>query len=142
MYRPLAALALAVIAAAPVLAREAPTRRTGAFLNPYPAYERKMPDSFYSRAYRLTPADYYRFRAAGLSRDEVFMIANAASLTGIEPGYFAQMIFRGFYARAISTEFGLTRRDITRVDPEWKTPEWAEAVGESVYTRNRLNVWF
>jgi hypothetical protein len=140
MVRSLTVLALAVAAAAPAFAQ--PPAAVADLQNPYPLYERRLSPGFYSRAYRLTPADYHRFRAMGLSREEVFMIANAAAHTGIDPSYFAHSVFRGRYARWISTEFGVTRRQLTRVLPEWRTPEWAAATGDSPYTRSRLRVWF
>jgi len=108
----------------------------------YPAYERPLPDRFYRSGYRLTPRDYHKFRVAGYTRDEVYLIANAASATGIEPGYFANAISRGLYARQISLEFGISPNKLTHVKPEWRTPEWAAAVNEPTMTRERLNVWW
>jgi hypothetical protein len=108
----------------------------------YPAYERKLPDRFYRSGYRLTPRDFHRFRAAGYTRDEVYLIANAARATGLDPNYFAQAISRGLYARQISLEFGITPNRLTYVHPEWRTPEWAAATGEPAMDRERLDVWW
>jgi hypothetical protein len=108
----------------------------------YPSYEMKMGKAFYNNANRLTPRDFHRLRTAGYTTDEVYMIANAAHETGLDTNYFAQAITRGMYARQISLEFGINPSRLTRVRPEWRTQEWASAVNEPVYTRERLNVWW
>ena len=108
----------------------------------YPSYERKLSDRFYRDGYRLTPRDYHRFRVAGYTPREVYMIANAARVTGIDPGVFANAISRGMYARQISLEYGITPNKLTMVLPEWRTPEWAAAVNEPAYDRDRLDVWW
>jgi len=101
----------------------------------YPAYERGLPDRHYRSGYRLTPRDYHRLRTAGYTRDEVYLIANAASATGLDTSVFSQAISRGMYARQISLEFGITPNRLTRVNPEWRTPEWAAAVNEPAIDR-------
>lgn len=108
----------------------------------YPAYERKLPDRFYNTGYRLTPRDYYKYRAAGYTPNEVYMIANAARVTGLDPGVFAQAISRGMYARQISLDFGISPTRLTHVLPEWRTAEWAAAIGEPALDRERLDVWW
>lgn len=110
--------------------------------NIYPAYERGLPDRFYRSGYRLTPRDYHRLRAAGYTRDEVYMIANASSATGLDTSVFSNAITRGMYARQISLEFGISPNKLTHVKPEWRTPEWAAAVNEPAMDRERLNVWW
>ena len=108
----------------------------------YAAYERGMPERAYDAAYRLTPGEYHRLRSQGFSRDEVFMIANASRVTGFEPRVFADAIYRGLYARGIANEWGVDPNDLTYVAPEWRTQAWADATHESVYTRDKLNVWW
>ncbi|MCC2668470.1 MAG: hypothetical protein K0Q72_941 [Armatimonadetes bacterium] len=147
MIRPLSLLAVAACLAAPVLAADkaAPSGMMGMNQHGpmvYGMHERKLPDAFYKAGYRLTPRDYAKYRAAGYSRDEVFLIANAARATGIDPGHFAQMITNGNYARQISLEHGISPNKLTHVMPEWRTREWAAAVNEPTYERERLNVWW
>jgi hypothetical protein len=109
-------------------------------ISPYGVHERKLPDAFYRNTYRLTPRDYKRFRAAGFSQDEVYMIANAANATGLDPQHFMDAIYRGQYARGISIHFGISPNRLTRVRPEWRTPEWVAATGEPAITEERLDV--
>lgn len=108
----------------------------------YPAYERGLPDRYYRSGYRLTPRDYHKLRAAGYTRDEVYLIANAASATGLDISVFSNAISRGMYARQLSLEYGITPNMLTRVAPEWRTPEWSAAVNEPAMDRERLNVWW
>jgi len=164
MIRALSALALAAVLCSPVFAQQgnqsgqgnrggqgnrsgqgAMSGRSGGMMAPgmtYPAYERRLPNRFYRDRIRLTPGDFYRLRAQGFSRDEVFMIANASRETGLEYRIFADAVYRGMYARDIAYEYGISPRQLTWVNPEWKTAEWAAATGESVYTRDKLNVWY
>lgn len=111
-------------------------------VNVYPGFERRQGARFYRAGYRLTPREYYRLRVAGYTPSEVYMIANAADVTGLDPNVFAQAISRGMYARQISLEFGITPNRLTRVRPEWRTPEWAAAIDEPAFNRDRLDVWW
>jgi hypothetical protein len=45
-------------------------------------------------------------------------------------------------ARQISLEFGINPTRLTRVRPEWRTQEWASAINEPVYTKERLSIWW
>lgn len=107
----------------------------------YPAYERKLPDRFFAEGYRLTPAEYHRLRSQGFSQEEVFLIANAARATGLDPRVFADAIYRGLYARRISIEYNIEPERLTMVLPEWRSREWAEATGEP-FNKDRLDVWW
>ena len=111
-------------------------------ISPYGVHERKLPDAFYRNAYRLTPREYRRLRAAGFSQDEVYMIANAANATGLDTQYFMDAIYRGQYARRISVQFGISPNRLSRVRPEWRTPEWAAATGEPAITRETLDLFY
>jgi hypothetical protein len=163
MFRVLTVLVVAACAASPVLAQggqagrdmnrrrvteeriDVTTRTTTrgrTTISPYPLFERSLPNRYYRPYYRLTPREYRRLRAQGFTRDEVFMIHNASRATALEPRVFADAIYRGMYSREISLEFGIEPRRLTRVDPEWRTDAWAEAVREPVYTGERLNVWW
>jgi len=107
----------------------------------YGAHELPLPDSWYrENRYRLTPREYYRLRAQGFTRDEVFMIANAARRTGLDTRVFADAIYRGMYGRQFVTEWGIAPSELTKVDPEWRTQEWADAVKEDRYDGERLRI--
>jgi hypothetical protein len=109
---------------------------------PYPYYHMPLPDSFYAEGYYLTPRDYKRFRRMGFSRDEAYMIANAARATGLDPLTFSNAIYQGMYAREIAYEYNIHPNLLTRVHEEWRTPTWASAVGEPVYTKDKLDVFW
>ena len=158
MFRVLTALAVSVFVTAPAFAQGTTTerrrdvtvteeridviRRGRTNISPYPLFERSLPSRYYQPYYWLTPREYRRLRKQGFTREEVFMIHNASRATGLEPRTFADAIYRGLYARQIALEYDISARQLTRVDPEWRTEAWAEAVGESVYTGERLNVWW
>lgn len=161
MYRALTALAVLAVAAAPAFAKDHDDKKSAEKvagrrmdsdrmrrndphmgLQAYPIYERRMGKRFYRESYRLTPREYRRWRAGGFTDDEVYMIANAANETALDPSIFANAIYRGDYARQLSATYGIDPRRLTRVLPEWKTPEWAEATGEPAMTKDRLNVWW
>lgn len=108
----------------------------------YPGFEMRMGKQFYNSGYRLTPRDYYRLRVAGYTPEEVYLIANASHVTGLDTSVFAQAISRGMTARQISLEFGITPNRLTRVRPEWRTQEWAAAINEPVYDKERLGIWW
>jgi hypothetical protein len=108
----------------------------------YGAHEVQQPGAFFAEGYRLTPAEYRRLRAQGFTRAEVFMIANASRRSGLPPEVFANAIYRGLYARGIANTYGIDPFELTRVLPEWKTEAWARAVGEDVYTQDKLDVWW
>jgi hypothetical protein len=59
----------------------------------------------------------------------------------MDPSHFSNAIYRGMYAREISLEWGIHPSRLTRVLPEWRSREWAEATGDPVFTRNRLRVY-
>jgi len=111
-------------------------------LNPYPAYERPLGQNFWRTGMDLTPRTYLKYRAMGFSQEEVFLIANASRATGLEPYVFGDALNRGLYARQISLEYGITPRLLTDVRAEWRTAEWAAAVGEPVYRKRKLGVFF
>lgn len=111
-------------------------------LSPYPLYERGMGRRFWQQGYVLTPLGYKRLRRAGFTSDEAYMIANAANATGLDPSYFQQAIYNGFYTRRIAYEYGIDPYELRRVRDEWKTQAWADAVGEPAVTKDRLNVLY
>jgi len=108
----------------------------------YPLYERKLPDSFFKDGYTLTPQAYSRWRAAGLTRDQAYMVANASRVTGIDPGHFINRIYQGATPQSLGIQFGITPSELTKVNPEWRSPMWAAAVDEPMFTREKLDMWW
>jgi hypothetical protein len=143
MLRAFLVLTAAVFVAAPALAGgDHHDRMMGEVVGPYGAMERPLPSRAYRELYRLTPREYRRLRAEGFRPQEVYMIANAATITGLDPSYFENAIYRGMYSRQIAYDFGLTPHELTRVRAEWKTPEWAAAIGEPALNKDRLDMWW
>jgi hypothetical protein len=158
--RALGTLVLAVCLAAPVLAQQSNTQRSDTMMmqqgtvirdqhggvrggiSPIPVYERGLPNAFYREQYRLTPREYTRLRAQGFSPKEVYMIANASRVTGLPTRTFADAIYRGLYARQISIEYGIDPYQLTRVNPEWQTREWATMTGAPPIRGEKLDVWW
>jgi len=111
-------------------------------LGPYGWHERPFKADVYYDRYRLTPREYHRLRMMGFTQDEAFLIGNAQRATGLPTRVFEDAIYRGLYARQMSNEFGILSTDLTYVWPEWRTPEWAAATHESVYNKEKLDVWY
>jgi len=107
-----------------------------------PAIHSRYPAEVYYDRYRLTPREYHRLRMMGFTQDEAFLIGNASRATGLPTRVFEDAIYRGLYAREMSTEFGIQPDALTTVQPEWRTREWAAATRESVYDREKLDVWY
>ena len=82
----------------------------------------------WSRSYRLTPLDQKRFHAMGLTDKEIYVVANTAHQTAMDPDAIVQMIFRGATATTIAEQFNLDPTQLTTPRPEWTTPEWEQAV--------------
>ena len=83
----------------------------------------------WSRAYTLTPLEYKRLRAIGLTEKEVFLTAQTAHLSGRQhPDEVVMAIQRGESAQMIANRWGLPLSDITDMRPEWKTESWKQAV--------------
>lgn len=111
-------------------------------ITPYPLHEQILPRWFYREGYRLTPREYHRWRSAGFRPREVYMIANAARVTALDPSVFANAMYRGYDARKISLEYQVSREQLTRVLPEWRTAAWAAATREEPVRDETLNVWW
>jgi hypothetical protein len=152
MNRAVIMFAMAACLVSPVFAQDraaapaasAPeTRRT--LLPFYPAYERALGNDFWMRTYRLTPREYKRLRSAGFGQQEVYLIANAARATGLGTQPFADAVHRGLRGRGIAAQFHkyhIKKSSLTYVMKEWRTPEWAAAVGEDVFDRERLSNYY
>ena len=140
-------VATAVCLVSPVFAQgqSAPASGAKTILPYYPAYERPLGKDFWMRTYRLTPREYIRLRHAGFSREESFLIANAARSSGLGTRPFEDAVHRGLRGRGIAAEFRqyrIRKSSLTYVMKEWKTPEWAAAVHEDVFDKDRLSLWY
>jgi hypothetical protein len=82
----------------------------------------------WSRRYELTPLEMKRLRAKGLTDKEVYVVANAAALTGRPVDAFVDMIFRGATLEQIASEYNLNPDTLREVNPTWQSPEWGQAV--------------
>ena len=101
-----------------------------------------LPRWFYREGYRLTPREYHRWRNAGFRQQEVYMIANAARRTGLDPSVFANALYRGYNARKITLEYGVSREQLIEVLPEWRTAAWAAATRDAAINRDTLDVYW
>jgi hypothetical protein len=146
MIRALTVVAAAACLMTPAFAQDSQGgtgEARGRMLLPYyPAYERSLGEKFWFRTYRFTPGEYKRLRSAGFSRQEAYLIANAARATGLGTKPFEDAVNRGLYGVGISKQFGIKPFSLTYVMKEWQTPEWAAAIGEDVFGRTKLNVWY
>lgn len=149
MKRALMVAATAACLVSPVFAQSnQPASGARTLLPYYPAYERQLGSDFWMRTYRFTPKEYLRLRAAGFGREEVYLIANAARATGLGTQPFADAVHRGLRGRGIMAQFGrltpfpVRKSSLTYVMKEWRTPEWAAAIGEEVFDKERLDIWY
>jgi len=88
----------------------------------------------WSRKYELTPLEMKRLRAKGLTDREIFLAANASTLSGRDVDSIVDRIFRGQPADQIAEELNLSVASITDVKPEWKSPEWEQAVKDGAWS--------
>jgi len=91
----------------------------------------------WSHRYVLTPLEHKRFAAMGLNDDEVFMVANAARLSGQDPYEIAQMVLRGRSYFQIARELNIPPDRLNDRLPEWETAEWERGVREGWYTHRQ-----
>jgi hypothetical protein len=87
----------------------------------------------WSRSYRLTPLEMKRLRAKGLSDKEVYVVANAATLTGRPVDSFVDMIFRGATVDQIATRYRVSRDSLREPNPMWQSAEWEQAVKDGCW---------
>jgi len=86
----------------------------------------------WSRRYILTPMEFRRLRALGLTDEEVYAAANAAEKTGIhldapnldDP---VQMIQRGATMWEIAQKFNIPASTLQSHRPEWESAEWRQS---------------
>jgi hypothetical protein len=84
----------------------------------------------WSHAYELTPAEHKRLRAKGLTDQEVFVVANAARLSGRDVDWLVQAVYRGERPNRMSALLNVPISEVTAVNPLWTTPGWEQAVEE------------
>jgi hypothetical protein len=86
----------------------------------------------WSRRYVLTPMEFRRLHALGLTDQEIYVAANVAERTGIQlDGTYlhdpVQMIQRGATAWEIAEEFNLPVSSLGSHRPEWESAEWRQS---------------
>jgi len=92
------------------------------------SYAMPMSGIDWSRRYELTPLEMKRLRAKGLTDKEIYIVANAAMLTGRDVDFFVEAMYRGTTVQQIGEQYGLTTAALQKTDPTWTTPQWEEAV--------------
>jgi hypothetical protein len=98
------------------------------------AYNHGGPTNW-SHAYVLTPLEHKRLRTYGLKDMEVFMIANAATESGRDVDEIVQLYLCHYYTELQAVKYlNRTPLSLTKLRPEWTTPEWQEAVKRGDYT--------
>ena len=98
--------------------------------NDHSSYAMPATVTNWSRAYELTPLEMKRLRAKGLNNKEIFVVANAAMLTGRPVDAFVDMIFRGETTDQIAANYNLNPDTLRESNPMWQTAEWEQAVKE------------
>lgn len=88
----------------------------------------------WSHAYVLTPLEHKRLRAYGLRDIEIFLIANAATQTGLDVDDLRQLYLVHPPMDEVIYELNIDPSKLFRFHPEWSTPEWQEAVKRGDYT--------
>jgi hypothetical protein len=91
-----------------------------------------MAHTDWTRRYVLTPVEFRRLKALGLTDAEVFAAANAAQATGISldaPNFDdpVQMILRGRAMWQIAEDLNLPITTLQLRRPEWETAEFKQA---------------
>jgi len=86
----------------------------------------------WSRRYILTPMEYRRLHALGLSDPEIYAAANVAERTGIQldgPNLDdpVQMIQRGATMWEIAQKFNVPLPALESRRPEWEAAEWRQS---------------
>jgi hypothetical protein len=87
----------------------------------------------WSHAYLLTPLEHKRLRAYGLKDIEIFLIANAATQTGLDVDSVRQLYLVHPPVWGVIADLKIDPSTLTRLHPEWTTPEWQEAVKRGDY---------
>jgi hypothetical protein len=84
--------------------------------------------------YVLTPLEQKRLRAYGLRDIDIYLIANAATQTGLDVDSIRQLYLVHPPVEEVIYELNIDPSTLTRFHPEWTTPEWQEAVKRGDYT--------
>ena len=88
----------------------------------------------WSHAYVLTPLEHKRLRTYGLKDIEVYLVANAATQSGLDVDDLVQLYLVHPRRSVAMEELNLDFTSLLKVHPEWNTPEWQEAVKRGDYT--------
>jgi len=95
----------------------------------------------WSRRYILTPMEFRRLRALGLTEQEVFAAANVAEKTGVhldapnlnDP---VQMIQRGATMWEVAHAFNIPLSTLDSRRPEWESAEWRRSENDYWYAHS------
>jgi hypothetical protein len=133
----LAAAALAFLLSASVVCAQQDNSsssmdRSTSMTNSQGADAGMMHPTDWSHRYVLTPVEYKRLHALGLTDAEVFAAANAAEATGTDlaaPNLDdpVQMILRGRAMWQIAEDLNIPVQALQHRKPEWDTAEWKQA---------------
>ena len=88
----------------------------------------------WSHAYVLTPLEHKRLRTYGLKDIEVYLVANAATQSGLDVDDLVQLYLVHPPRSVAMEQLNLDFTSLLKVHPEWNTPEWQEAVKRGDYT--------
>src|SRR5229473_2347460 len=88
----------------------------------------------WSHAYVLTPLEHKRLRTYGLKDIEVYLVANAATQSGRDVDDLVQLYLVHPRRSVVLDDLNLDFTALTKLHPEWATPEWQEAVKRGDYT--------
>src|SRR5258707_8413036 len=80
----------------------------------------------WSHAYVLTPLEHKRLRTYGLKDIEVFVVANAATQSGRDVDELVQLYLVHPRRSVVLNDLNLDFTALTKLHPEWATPEWQE----------------
>src|SRR5260370_20326685 len=87
----------------------------------------------WSHAYVLTPLEHKRLRTYGLKDIEVFVVANAATQSGRDVDELVQLYLVHPRRSVVLNDLNLDFTALTKLHPEWATPEWQEGAERGDY---------
>jgi hypothetical protein len=121
--RAMALAALGIIALAPK-----PSQAASAYDHPaHPNYSD-------SSQYVLTPLEQKRLRTYGLKDQEIYLLANAASVSTYDIDSVVALYLGAYNRGDVYKYMRVDPNTLTKMKPEWGTPEWQAAVERGDYT--------
>jgi hypothetical protein len=137
--RGVATACLAIGTSLPIFAADARTEMSPGMSGGSSSSNMPIGNINWSRRYELTPLEMKRLRAKGLTDKEVYVVANAAALTGRPVDAFVDMIFRGATVDQIASEYNLNPVSLREVNPLWQSPDWEPAVKDGRWYMPAMN---